>query len=103
MICFLESDGYIAKNKTWSLEQCGPAIQIISPITRKGIHGLEMCKETCDNNTDCTAIEFTETAANHDNACVLKKCPYPVPEPDLDWYDFTGYVKGMKTHTKQKF
>ena len=79
------------------------------PVTRRGIHGLETCKEKCDNNTDCTAIEFTENAVNEDNCCVLRKCPYPVPEPELQtavWhngsYNYTGYVRGMKTHIKRK-
>ena len=96
----LVTDDYIEKNKTLSFEQCGEEIQMIMPIMPKGLDGLEACKERCDNNSNCNAIEYAEEAVNEDNCCVLRKCPYPVPEPYLEqaiWhgghYYYTGYVK----------
>ena len=69
---------------------------------------LDECKEECDKEKTCTAIEYSSMVEFSSKArlqcCVLRKCPVPVPEPDVadathghpkdtikDKY--TGYVK----------
>ena len=83
-------------NNTWSDEICGESIEMIMPISG----GLDACKEKCSANENCTTIEYALNAPDVD-CCVLRKCPLPVPVPDVAqarWhggkYHYEGYVKG---------
>ena len=84
-------------DKTWSDDACGKMIEMIMPITG----GLEECKTKCDMTKECTAIEYSNAAKNGEKCCVLRRCPVPVPIPNVDqanWhggqYKYVGYAKG---------
>ena len=89
---------YDRTNLTWSEEACGKKIRSIMPIAG----GLDACKQECNNENNCTAIEYAMSATpNNVTCCVLRKCPSPVPTPNVtqaEWhggiYDYVGYVKG---------
>ena len=64
--------------------------------------GLEACKDHCTNNKECTAFEYALTTSSDEiDCCVLRKCPFPVPPPDLEqaewhegsFFDYVGYKK----------
>ena len=83
-------------DKTWSDDVCGKKIEMIMPITG----GLYGCKTKCDMNKECTAIEHSN-AANGVKCCILRRCPVPVPIPNVTqagWhggeFKYLGYVKG---------
>ena len=89
------------KYKTWSDNVCGDMIRMIMPIAG----GLDACKELCDKEKSCTAIEYSSII----HCCVLRKCPVPVPEPqvtDATWHDgiakYVGYVKLKPTGPQHK-
>jgi len=70
------STGYTGQ--TWYDQQC------------KNIGGgkasLDQCKSMCEQKDGCNAI-------NHkNNACVLRKCPLPIPQPLLNKGGHVGYV-----------
>ena len=66
--------------------------------------GLQGCKKKCRETKECTAIEYASKTFNEEtDCCVLRKCPYPVPEPDLyvaEWhggqYSYFGHERGIK-------
>ena len=45
--------------------------------------GLDGCKEECNKDESCTAIEYSSLVLNSIDNCILRKCPVPVPEPDV--------------------
>ena len=58
--------------------------------------GLYECQTKCNMKKECTAIEFSKDM----KCCVLRKCPLPVPRPQLvqaKWHSgkskYVGYVK----------
>ena len=66
--------------------------------------GLEACKEECNKEESCTAIEYSSDVFNTGlKCCILRKCPVPVPEPqvvDAIWHPpakYVGYVKRKYT------
>ena len=89
---------YTWSKNTWSDEACGKSIEMIMPISG----GLDACKEKCNTNENCTAIEYAGKEQDENvDCCVLRKCPYPVPTPDIThaaWHDgkynYEGYAKG---------
>ena len=89
------------KYKTWSDDACGEMIRMIMPIAG----GLYACKEECNKAESCTAIEYSSNVFNAEvKCCVLRKCPVPVPEPQVkqaNWHDgkskYVGYVKRKYT------
>jgi len=95
----VNSTVYDRTNLTWSEEACGKKIRSIMPIAG----GLDACKQECNNENNCTAIEYAMSATpNNVTCCVLRKCPSPVPTPNVtqaEWhggiYDYVGYVKVM--------
>ena len=64
--------------------------------------GLDGCKEECNKNTECDAIEYAETAVSvGTDCCFLVDCGGTVPEPlntqaphHLGTWTYKGYVKG---------
>jgi len=95
----MNSTVYERTNLTWSEEACGKKIRSIMPIAG----GLDACKQECNTEKNCTAIEYAMSATpNNVTCCVLRKCPSPVPTPNVtqaEWhggiYDYVGYVKVM--------
>ena len=67
-------------------------------------NGLDNCKDECNENAECTAIEYSMTAsADGNDCCFLLKCDQPVAYPTMEQaphhegtWDYTGYVKGMQ-------
>ena len=53
---------------------------------------VEECKLMCIYEKECTAINvfIPDDGTDGENKCRLKKCPFPVPEPD----DTKPYHKG---------
>ena len=68
--------------------------------------GLQACKEKCNSVEDCTAFEYALTTYDDSiDCCVLRKCPLPVPTPELtqaEWhdgnFDYVGYAKRKIKH-----
>ena len=69
--------------------------------------GLPECQKRCDMKKECTAIEYSNLT-NHfphkENykmqCCILRKCPLPVPVPQVlqaKWhrgeFKYVGYVE----------
>ena len=89
-------------NKTWSDDVCGEKIEMIMPIAG----GLEECKSKCNMNKQCTAIEYSNSVFKSPyykavQCCVLRRCPVPIPIPNVtqaEWhgghFKYDGYVKG---------
>ena len=89
-------------NKTWSDDVCGEMIEMIMPI--RG--GLEECKTKCNMNKECTAIEYSNVVMKIVKCCILRRCPVPVPTPNVtqaEWhggqFKYDGYVKGNDAAT----
>ena len=63
--------------------------------------GLYECQQKCDMTKECTAIEYSTYATTYGyKCCILRKCPLPVPRPQVDqakWhsgkYKYVGYAK----------
>ena len=89
---------YETKDKTWSDDVCGAKIEMIMPISG----GLNECQKRCNMKKECTAIEYSNDAIYIGvKCCILRKCPLPVPSPQVvqaQWhggqYKYVGYVKG---------
>ena len=89
------------KGKTWSDNVCGEMIRMIMPIDG----GLEACKVECNKEKSCNAIEYSSNVFNQQvKCCVLRKCPLPVPEPQVkqaNYHDgkskYVGFVKRKYT------
>ena len=90
---------YTETANTWSDSDCGPMIKMIMPIDG----GLNACKDECNNEQNCTAVEFAETTFDADtDCCVLRSCPIPVPTPatvQAEWhtgnFNYSGYASSI--------
>ena len=86
---------------TWSEEACG-AVDLGTDMIMPSPAGLQGCLLKCNFVQNCNAIEYAMSAtANNVTCCVLRKCPSPVPTPNVTqakWhggmYDYVGYAKG---------
>jgi len=93
---------YEQTNMTWSEEACG-AVNLGTDMIMPIAGGLEACKEKCNTVQNCNAIEYAMSATpNNVTCCVLRKCPSPVPTPNVTqaeyhggMYDYVGYAKVM--------
>ena len=82
------------KDKTWNDTQCK---QLADEPMMMPAGGLEKCKETCDDNTECYAFEYSVEG----DCCVFREMCDP-KEPTLteathhggQYKDYKGYVKG---------
>ena len=61
--------------------------------------GLHECQTKCNIKKECTAIEYSDDVEGA-KCCVLRKCPFPVPRPQVvqaKWHNgkhkYVGYVK----------
>jgi len=53
-----------------------------------GSNNLEACQSACQEDENCSAINFYKTGG-----CTLRACPYPVPAPRWRLSDHVGYYK----------
>jgi len=53
-----------------------------------GSNNLEACQSACQEDENCSAINFYKTGG-----CTLRACPYPVPAPSWRLSDHVGYYK----------
>ena len=69
------------------------------------IAGLETCKDKCDSNEECTAIEYASTTWDEEtvdedllinDCCVLRRCPLPVPSPKVEQAEWEGSSRSFK-------
>ena len=88
------------KGNTWSEEACGERIR----MEMGEEWGLVACKAECNKDESCTAIEHsTDVFGIGVKCCILRKCPVPVPEPQVEdaiWHPpakYVGYVKRKYT------
>ena len=87
---------YTETANTWSDSECGSMIKMIMPING----GLDACKDACNNEQNCTAVEYAETTFDTStDCCVLRSCPIPVPTPttvQAEWhtgnFNYSGYA-----------
>ena len=108
-------DGYMETSKNWHIHnycnsvnprnsQCEFVSNSYSMIMPS--NGLNNCKKKCNENNDCTAIEY----ADANDCCKLLACPQPVPEPTVmqaphhgGSYTYKGYMKGMQNLIKESY
>ena len=112
MIFFQVSPDYQEFDKTWLPDKVKEEdnCKFIPSQLNKGMimpvnGGLDGCKELCNSNSECDAIEYAPSPGEGKvDCCILVKCDGSVPEPTETGehyhpgqdYEYKGYKKGTR-------
>ena len=99
-------DGYLETSKTWYNTTNSQCKFVSHNYSIMPANGLNNCKKKCNENNECTAIEY----AHANDCCKLLACPQPVPEPTVTQaphhggtFTYKGYKKGTKNLIKESY